>query len=203
MIYSVLTSALRVPGGFVTDRFGGEHTLGGAFLVTFAGAAILALAPASVGAGVAACLLLALGMGVANAAVFKLVPRYLAALGGGAGAGWVGGLGAFGGFVLPPVLGWLVERFGPEPGYRLGFALFGALAAACVLLLLLRPLLAPPRIAGPYPVQCPDHGTAGELWVEVRSGGNPSVRLARCTLLAPGSTCNARCVDQLPADVTD
>jgi len=66
-------------------------------------------------------------MGIANAAVFKLMPQYVKEAVGGA-AGWVGGLGAFGGFVIPPVMGIFVRSQG-QAGYASGFAVFIALAA--------------------------------------------------------------------------
>ena len=66
--------------------------------------------------------LLAIGMGVCNAAVFKLVPQAVPQAVGGA-AGWVGGLGALGGFVLPPALGFAVSDLGKR-GYPIGFIVF-------------------------------------------------------------------------------
>jgi NNP family nitrate/nitrite transporter-like MFS transporter len=71
-------------------------------------------------------MLLALGMGVANAAVFKLVPRFTPKAVGGA-AGIIGGLGAFGGFALPPILGILV-RLNGDTGYSQGFVVFLSLS---------------------------------------------------------------------------
>ena len=65
---------------------------------------------------------LALGMGVTNAAVFKLVPQEVSQAVGGA-AGWVGGIGAFGGFVIPPCMSLFVQRFG-NSGYAGGFSIF-------------------------------------------------------------------------------
>ncbi|MCD8493222.1 MAG: hypothetical protein LRY51_15735 [Geovibrio sp.] len=78
-------------------------------------------------------MLMAIGMGVNNAAVFKLVPKYIPEAIGGA-AGWVGGLGAFGGFVLPPVLASYVGRNG-DAGYRQGFMVYTLMAALSVLLI--------------------------------------------------------------------
>ena len=54
-------------------------------------------------------LVMAAGMGVANAAVFKLVPQRVPWAVGGA-AGWVGGIGAFGGFVFPNLLSLFLGR---------------------------------------------------------------------------------------------
>jgi NNP family nitrate/nitrite transporter-like MFS transporter len=67
-------------------------------------------------------ILLAIGMGICNAAVFKIVPQAVPQAVGGA-AGWVGGLGAFGGFVIPPVMAFAVHNLG-TPGYAIGFITF-------------------------------------------------------------------------------
>jgi NNP family nitrate/nitrite transporter-like MFS transporter len=77
-------------------------------------------------------MLLALGMGFANAAVFKLVPKYSPTAVGGA-AGIVGGLGAFGGFVVPPLMG-LFVKFSGAAGYSQGFFVFLTLAVVALLL---------------------------------------------------------------------
>lgn len=58
----------------------------------------------------------------------KLVPVYVSEGVGGAN-GWVGGLGAFGGFVFPPLMGRLVD-ISPQYGYGLGFLLFTFFAAS-------------------------------------------------------------------------
>lgn len=119
--YSILASAIRVPGGFLADRLGGERTAILALSVTLAGALLLSWTH-QYGVAVLGLLLIGVGMGVTNAAVFKLVPQEVPQAVGGA-AGWVGGLGAFGGFAIPPMLGWAVERWGPE-GYARGFLVF-------------------------------------------------------------------------------
>jgi NNP family nitrate/nitrite transporter-like MFS transporter len=133
-LYSLSASLLRVAGGYASDRLGGEKVLLYAFLVTGAGAALMVAAGRSMAPAVVGELLLALGMGFANAAVFKLVPKYMPAAVGGA-AGIVGGLGAFGGFVIPPVMGLFVKARGAS-GYAYGFAVFLILTAIALLLLL-------------------------------------------------------------------
>jgi NNP family nitrate/nitrite transporter-like MFS transporter len=126
-LYSLAASLIRVPGGTIADRLGGERT------------AILSLGGLLVGAIVMAFsqtyalswlgeVVMALGMGIANAAVFKLAPQYVSEAVGGA-AGWIGGLGAFGGFAIPPVLGAFVRLQG-EAGYASGFITFVVLALA-------------------------------------------------------------------------
>ena len=81
---------------------------------------------------VTAEVLLATGMGVTNAAVFKLVAQEVPEAVGGA-AGWVGGLGAFGGFAIPPIMGTIVQVRGTT-GYATGFVVFICLSAVSLLL---------------------------------------------------------------------
>jgi NNP family nitrate/nitrite transporter-like MFS transporter len=54
------------------------------------------------------------------------VPQAVPQAVGGA-AGWVGGLGAFGGFVIPPAMAFAVRDLG-RPGYPIGFVVFVFLA---------------------------------------------------------------------------
>jgi len=74
--------------------------------------------------------LIALGMGVGNAAVFKMVPKYVPQAVGGA-AGIVGGLGALGGFIIPPFLGAVVDALGTQ-GYAGGFFAYVVLAVMAI-----------------------------------------------------------------------
>jgi len=131
-LYSILASVIRVAGGFISDRLGGERTAVLALLTMLAGA-ILMLFSHQFALSVVGEVLLGLGMGVNNAAVFKLVPQEVPQAIGGA-AGWVGGLGAFGGFAIPPVLGTFVRILGTA-GYATGFAVFVLLAGASLLLM--------------------------------------------------------------------
>jgi len=133
--YSLLASGVRVAGGSIADRFGGEATARVSLLIMLAGAALMSLShhPAL---SFAATLTMALGMGTANAAVFKLVAQEVPQAVGGA-SGWVGGLGAFGGFALPPILGALVRLQG-QAGYATGFLTYvviGLISLACALAL--------------------------------------------------------------------
>jgi NNP family nitrate/nitrite transporter-like MFS transporter len=73
---------------------------------------------------------IALGMGFANAAVFKMVPKYVSHAVGGA-SGLVGGLGALGGFVIPPLLGLFATALGAR-GYAGGFFVYVVLGAAAI-----------------------------------------------------------------------
>ncbi|MDM0492252.1 MAG: MFS transporter [Clostridium perfringens] len=120
-LYSILTSLTRIYGGKVADKNGGEITtivslgiaLLGAICMTFASTMTLAII---------GIILLAIGMGVANAAVFKIVPNAVPEAMGGA-SGWIGGLGALGGFLIPPVMASFLNRSG-FAGYSQGFSVF-------------------------------------------------------------------------------
>lgn len=126
-VYSVLTSVVRIAGGILSDRLreGGENTGVLALLIMLAGALVMTVAR-EYQLALPGVILLAVGMGTANAAVFKMVPQAVPRAVGGA-AGWVGGLGAFGGFAIPPALGFAVRDLG-DPGYAIGFVVFVFLA---------------------------------------------------------------------------
>lgn len=131
-VYSLLASLLRVAGGLIADRWGGEKVTLASFIIVGVGASLMLMASDIFGLALAGEITLALGMGFANAAVFKLVPKYSPAAVGGA-AGIVGGLGAFGGFVIPPMMG-LFVKFNGVAGYAQGFGVFVALSVASIAL---------------------------------------------------------------------
>ncbi|MEW5938647.1 MAG: MFS transporter, partial [Chloroflexota bacterium] len=125
-LYSILCSLTRVAGGSVADRIGGERTAVLALFVTLVGATLMSVSRAFE-LSILGEMVMAAGMGVCNAAVFKIVPREVPQAVGGA-AGWIGGLGAFGGFAIPPILSAFVRAQG-EAGYALGFTTFIVLAS--------------------------------------------------------------------------
>lgn len=126
-VYSILTSVIRILGGVMSDELqrGGENTAILALLITLNGAVLMTITD-QFEVAVPGILLMAVGMGICNAAIFKMVPQEVPEAVGGA-AGWVGGLGAFGGFVIPPIMGFAVRQHG-ESGYPLGFITFIVLA---------------------------------------------------------------------------
>jgi len=134
-VYSLSASLARVFGGAIADRAGGELTVRVSLLVMLAGALLMSLSH-SPALSVLCTLVMALGMGTANAAVFKLVAKEVPQAVGGA-SGWVGGLGAFGGFALPPILAVFVRLQGAQ-GYATGFLTYvvvGLISLAFALLL--------------------------------------------------------------------
>lgn len=129
--FSLLASFTRVYGGHLSDSIGGEMTAIISYIIVLVGALILIMTTQFY---IALCgeIFIGAGMGIANAAVFKMVPKYVANAPGGA-SGWVGGLGAFGGFVVPPILGTFIDISGTK-GYAQGFWVYVILAvlAICV-----------------------------------------------------------------------
>ncbi|HZP46184.1 MAG TPA: MFS transporter [Candidatus Binataceae bacterium] len=124
-LFAITASLARVVGGFCADRLNGERTALMALGTLVIGSLLMSYS-ASFHLSAGAELLMALGMGVNNAAVFKMVPKYVPEAVGGA-SGWVGGLGAAGGFVLPPLMGFIAELRG-STGYARCFLLFTVLA---------------------------------------------------------------------------
>ncbi|MCC7176246.1 MAG: MFS transporter [Bryobacterales bacterium] len=122
-LFSILASLVRVGGGVLSDRLreGGENTAILALLIALSGSLVMINAQ-RYELAIPGEILMAFGMGVCNAAVFKIVPQAVPQAVGGA-AGWVGGLGAFGGFVIPPMMAFAVQDLG-QPGYYIGFVVF-------------------------------------------------------------------------------
>jgi len=127
--FSLVAAIIRVFGGMMAERVGGERTAVFAFAAVLVGALVLTVVD-EFSSALGGELLIALGMGVANAAVFKMVPKYVPHAVGGA-AGIVGGLGALGGFIIPPFLGAVVDALGTQ-GYAGGFFAYVVLAAMAV-----------------------------------------------------------------------
>jgi NNP family nitrate/nitrite transporter-like MFS transporter len=130
-LFSIGASLTRIGGGSCADRFTGERTALMGLCALLAGSLLISFS-ASLPLSVAAVMLMAVGMGINNAAVFKMVPKYVPDAVGGA-SGWVGGLGAFGGFVLPPAMGLIAELCGPA-GYASCFLIFTVLAVMGIVL---------------------------------------------------------------------
>ncbi|WP_456401099.1 MFS transporter [Persephonella sp.] len=131
--FSLLASVIRIFGGWMSDKIGGELVSIIAFGTILVGAVIVILGGTSnFWLSLTGEILMGAGMGVANGAVFKLVPKYVPHATGGA-AGWVGGLGAFGGFVVPPILGLFVQHYGII-GYSKGFIVYVILAIGAIII---------------------------------------------------------------------
>ncbi len=117
--FSLLSALIRVPGGLLSDRISIKYALHGNFLLMLVGILGLSFSE-TFWLSLVSSFAVALGMGLQNAIVFKLLPRYVPDAVGGA-SGWIGGLGALGGFVIPPVIGVVTGAVGGTTGYARGF----------------------------------------------------------------------------------
>ncbi len=106
-LYALLVALFRILGGIWADRIGGTVSLRIALLIMLLSTLLLSFSNLII-FSVLTTIFLGISMGIGNAAVFKLVPSVSAHLLGGI-AGWVGGLGALGGFLILPVMGTLAS----------------------------------------------------------------------------------------------
>lgn len=118
-VFSLSAAVVRAAGGVLSDRLSIRLALPGNFVVMLVGLTLLSLTT-SFAWSLTATLVIAVGMGLQNAIVFKLLPGYVPGSVGGA-SGWIGGLGALGGFVLPPLIGAVSGAVGGDVGYARGF----------------------------------------------------------------------------------
>ena len=127
-IFTIYGSLIRVLGGKLSDRFGGENMAILSFIIMAIGALVLTMSTTTY-AAFSGMMVLGTGMGVANAAIFELVPKYIPNAVGGA-SGWIGGIGGTGTLFIIPVLGIFTDIYG-HIGYARGFIVFVALSIVC------------------------------------------------------------------------
>lgn len=120
---------LRPIGGAFADRFGGVKSLYIFFGVVFALIFINAFVALSFGYAIVVLFFIMASLGMANGAVFQLVPqRFGKDI--GIMTGLIGAAGGLGGTMLINTLGWSKEAFG---GYKEGFVIFGILTLIAIL----------------------------------------------------------------------
>ena len=124
MLAAFMGAALRVAGGWISDRWGGINTL---TLVLVVVAASLVAAAFSSGSLVLTTLLMMLcfaALGAGNGALFQLVPLRWPTTTAVAGS-MIGEIGALGGGLVPNAMGLSKQYLGT---YAWGFVLFAVLA---------------------------------------------------------------------------
>jgi MFS transporter, NNP family, nitrate/nitrite transporter len=132
MLAAFMGAALRVFGGWISDRWGGINTL---TLVLVGVAGTLTACALATGSLVATTLLVMLcfaALGAGNGALFQLVPLRWPLSTAVAGS-MIGEFGALGGGLVPNAMGLSKQYLGT---YAWGFVIFAALA--CVMLVMLR-----------------------------------------------------------------
>ncbi len=124
MLAAFMAAAVRVAGGWISDRWGGVNTLTVVLVVV---AVCLCTVGFATGSLVGTTLLLMLcfaALGAGNGALFQLVPLRWPTTTAVAGS-MIGEVGALGGGLVPNAMGWSKQVFGT---YAWGFVLFGVLA---------------------------------------------------------------------------
>ena len=131
MLAAFMGAALRIFGGWISDRWGGINTLS-VVLVTIA---VTLVACSLAGGSLAATTLLVMlcfsALGAGNGAVFQLVPLRWPMATAVAGS-MIGEIGALGGGLVPSTMG-LSKQYGGT--YAWGFVFFAALALVMLAML--------------------------------------------------------------------
>ncbi|MBX3606018.1 MAG: NarK/NasA family nitrate transporter [Piscinibacter sp.] len=131
MLATLMGSAVRVVGGYISDRIGGIATLSGV-LIAVAGTLVLCgLTGGSVAATTLLFMLCFASLGAGNGALFQLVPLRWPLTTAVAGS-MIGEVGALGGGFIPNAMGLSKQWSGT---YLWGFVSFAALALAMLVML--------------------------------------------------------------------
>ena len=131
MLATLVGSATRVVGGWLSDRLGGVTTLSGVLLVVIGSLIACGLSATSVALTTLLFMLCFAALGAGNGALFQLVPLRWPLTTAVAGS-MIGEVGAFGGGLIPNAMGQSKQL---TDTYLWGFVAFATLAAAMLLLL--------------------------------------------------------------------
>lgn len=131
MLATLMGSAVRVVGGYISDRVGGIHTLTGVLLAVAVTLALCGFSGGSVAATTLLFMLCFACLGAGNGALFQLVPLRWPLTTAVAGS-MIGEVGALGGGFIPNAMGLSKQHFGT---YLWGFVSFAALALLMLVML--------------------------------------------------------------------
>ena len=131
MLAAFVGAAMRIVGGWLSDRFGGVNTLTVVLAVVAAALGGCGLATASITLTTALLIGCFAALGAGNGAVYQLVPLRWPLTTAVAGS-MIGELGALGGGLVPSTMGLARQYLGT---YAWGFAVFGVLSLAMLVLL--------------------------------------------------------------------
>lgn len=126
MLAALMGSAIRVVGGYISDRVGGINTLSGVLIVVAITLVLCGLAGTSLALTTLLFMLCFAALGAGNGALFQLVPLRWPLTTAVAGS-MIGEIGALGGAIVPNAMGLSKQYAGT---YLWGFVLFAVLAVA-------------------------------------------------------------------------
>jgi NNP family nitrate/nitrite transporter-like MFS transporter len=124
MLAAFMAAAVRVAGGWISDRWGGVNTLTWVLVIVTAGLLLTASASNSLVITTLLLMLSFAALGAGNGALFQLVPLRWPTTTAVAGS-MIGEIGALGGGLVPNAMGLSKQHTGT---YAWGFVLFAALA---------------------------------------------------------------------------
>jgi len=131
MLSALMGSAVRVVGGYISDRIGGINTLTGVLAIVAVTLVLCGAAGSSLSATTLLFMLCFAALGAGNGALFQLVPLRWPLATAVAGS-MIGEIGALGGGFLPNAMG-LSKQF--TGTYFWGFLSFAVLAIAMLVML--------------------------------------------------------------------
>jgi MFS transporter, NNP family, nitrate/nitrite transporter len=131
MLATLMGSAVRVVGGYISDRVGGIVTLSGVLVLVAITLVLCGLASSSVAVTTLLFMLCFAALGAGNGALFQLVPLRWPLSTAVAGS-MIGEIGALGGGFLPNAMGQSKQLAGT---YLWGFVAFAVLALAMLAVL--------------------------------------------------------------------
>jgi MFS transporter, NNP family, nitrate/nitrite transporter len=131
MLAALMGSAVRVVGGYISDRVGGINTLSGVLVVVAVCLVLCGLAGTSLALTTLLFMVCFAALGAGNGALFQLVPLRWPLTTAVAGS-MIGEIGALGGGFLPNAMGLSKQYLN---SYFWGFASFAALSIAMLVML--------------------------------------------------------------------
>jgi len=131
MLATLMGSAVRVVGGYVSDRIGGINTLSAVLIGVIVTLVLCGLAGQSVAITTLLFMLCFAALGAGNGALFQLVPLRWPVSTAVAGS-MIGEIGALGGAFIPNAMGQSKQLTG---SYFWGFVAFAVLATAMLVML--------------------------------------------------------------------
>jgi MFS transporter, NNP family, nitrate/nitrite transporter len=131
MLATLMGSAVRVLGGYISDRIGGINTLSGVLVLVIITLTLCGFAGTSLTVTTLFFMLCFAALGAGNGALFQLVPLRWPLTTAVAGS-MIGEVGALGGGFLPNAMG-LSKQFGGT--YLWGFVSFAVLAVGMLIML--------------------------------------------------------------------
>lgn len=131
MLAAFMAAAVRVAGGWISDRWGGVNTLTWVLVLVTGCLTVIGFSSGSLLITTLLMIVCFAALGAGNGALFQLVPLRWPTTTAVAGS-MIGEIGALGGGIVPNAMGFSKQHFGT---YAWGFVLFAVLAALMLIVM--------------------------------------------------------------------